>query len=124
MVTRASDAPTFTLPGTLITGLTSPVRGGRELSTWRMRMETGAASPPHVLSREEVFVQLHGSLRVTVDGLEVLLEAGDALAVAAGRELQVSNPFADAAEALVCVPAGIEARLLDGTALGTPDWAR
>jgi quercetin dioxygenase-like cupin family protein len=124
MVVRAAEAPTFTLPGTVITGLTSPARGGGELATWRLGMDPGAASPPHSLSGEEVFIQLSGVLEVTVDGASVLLRAGDAVAVAAGRELRVSNPSDERAEAIVCVPAGLRARLADGTELGTPEWAR
>jgi quercetin dioxygenase-like cupin family protein len=124
MLIRSTEAPTFSLPGTTITGLTSPARGGSELSTWRMSMDPGAASPPHRLSREEVFVQLGGALSISVDGEELILRAGDALAVRAGQDLVVANPFEQRAEAIVCVPAGMEAVLTDGTRLGTPEWAR
>jgi quercetin dioxygenase-like cupin family protein len=124
MVVRADQAPTFTLPGTTITGLTSPARGGSELSTWRLELDPGAASPPHTLTREEVFIQLSGSLQVTLDGEALVLQPGDAVSVAAGRALQVGNPFPGRATAIVCVPAGMEATLADGTQLGTPEWAR
>jgi quercetin dioxygenase-like cupin family protein len=87
-------------------------------------MDPGAASPPHRLSHEEVFVQLSGELRVTLDGAELVLRPGDALAVPAGGELLVANRSAGIASAIVCVPAAMEAALSDGTPLGTPEWAR
>ena len=124
MLVRAADAPVFLLPGTRIVGHTSPSRGARELSTWRLTLDPGASSPAHTLTREEVFIQLSGRMELVLDGEAMVLDPGDAVAVAAGRSLRVSNPFAEPADAIACVPAGMEARLADGTALGTPEWAR
>ncbi len=124
MIIRAADAPIFTVPGFSIRGLASPERGSRELSSWRLEAAPGASSPAHRLSNEEIFHVLRGTLQLTVDDVDMVLHAGDTAAVHAGMELRVSNPFDAAAEAVVCVPAGIQAHLSDGTSLGTPEWAR
>jgi len=124
MIIRATDAPIFTVPGFSIRGLASPARGSKELSSWRLEAAPGASSPAHTLSNEEIFHVLRGALRLTLDDVDTILHAGDAAAVHAGTRLRVSNPFDADAEAVVCVPAGIQAHLLDGTALGTPEWAR
>jgi len=123
-VTRAADAPTFAVPGFHFTGHTAPSRGATELSTWRLRIDPRAASDPHRLDHEEVFIVLEGAMTATVDGEEVALSPGDALAVPAGALLRVSNTSNTPAHAIACLPAGARATLADGHELGTPLWAR
>ncbi|HMA34627.1 MAG TPA: cupin domain-containing protein [Chloroflexia bacterium] len=123
-ITRAAEAPAFAVPGFQIQGLTAPSRGAQELCTWRLHAAPGAASDPHRLDHEEVFILLEGTLTVAVDGQEAILDAGDALAAPAGALLQVANRAGTPARAIVCLPAGAQAVLGDGQALGVPLWAR
>ena len=50
----------------VITGLASPSRGSRDSAVWRVRLLTDQASPPHSLSREEIFVVLEGAIHRTL----------------------------------------------------------
>jgi mannose-6-phosphate isomerase-like protein (cupin superfamily) len=123
-VTRAADAPTFTLPGFRFTGLTAPSRGASEICTWHLHIEPKTASgEPHWLDHEEVFILLEGSMSAVINDEQVTLAAGDALMVPAQARLQVSNPGEQPAHALVCVPAGMRA-FTEGQEIGTPPWAQ
>lgn len=123
-VTRASEAPTFDVPGFHFTGCTAPSRGATELATWRLRVEAGAISDLHHLDREEVFILLEGVMTATIDGEDITLSTGDALAVPPHSLLQVSNKSDAPAHAVVCLPVGAQATLADGRELGAPPWAR
>ncbi|HEU5200283.1 MAG TPA: cupin domain-containing protein [Ktedonobacterales bacterium] len=123
-IIRAADAPTYTIPGVLFTGLTAPSRGASELCTWRLEVEPGTAGDAHKLNHEEVFILLDGTLTVTVAGEAIHMAEGDALAVPAETLLKVANPGARSAHAIVCVPAGIRATFADGREFGTPPWAQ
>lgn len=123
-LTRAADAPTYTLPGVRFIGLTAPSRGASELCTWRLEVEPGSAGDAHTLNHEEVFILLDGTLTITVADEEINLAEGDALAVPAETLLQVGNPGDRPAHAIVCVPTGIRATFADGREFGTPPWAQ
>ena len=121
-VTRASDAPTFQLPGIEFTGLAAPSRGSSSLCTWRLTLEPGLTSPePHTLDRDEVFMVLRGAVRLA-PGAEVV-EAGDVAVVPAGSPIQVANVGEGEAEAIVAISAGFAASAADGSAIGSPPWA-
>lgn len=121
---RAAEAPSFTLPGFLFTGLTAPSRGSSEICTWFLDISANASSgEPHWLDHEEVFVLLSGTLRFVVDGEEATLTAGDAVAVPSQARLQLFNDADMPSRALVCVPAGMQAYNNEG-AIGTPPWAQ
>lgn len=123
-VTRAAEAPAFTLPGFRFISLTTPSRGASELCTWHLYVEPQAFSgAPHWLDHEEVFVLLEGTLQAIVDGERVSLAAGDALVVPAHTRLQLSNPGDSPAHALVCIAAGFQA-FADGQTIDTPPWAQ
>ena len=124
MLIRSDDAPRFEVPGFEIIGMASPSRGATEICTWRLRGSPEASSPRHRLDREEVFMVLDGRLEVVLSGFSIVLERGDAACVPAGTEFHVRNAGGEAVEAIVCVPAGLNATLADGTELGTPGWAR
>jgi mannose-6-phosphate isomerase-like protein (cupin superfamily) len=123
-VTHAADAPTFTLPGFHFTGLTAPSRGATEVCSWRLRVEPNASSgQPHWLDHEEVFVLLEGSLQAIINDEQITTDAGDALTVPAHSRLQIANPGATPAQAIVCIPAGFHAFSDEGE-IGTPPWAQ
>ena len=46
-VVRTTTAPTFTIGGFHLTGLTAPSRGASELCTWRLEIEPHAKSEAH-----------------------------------------------------------------------------
>jgi quercetin dioxygenase-like cupin family protein len=123
-ITRAAQAPHFNLDGFHFLGFTSPSRGATELCTWQLDIDPGAASDAHRLNHEEVFIPLQGTLSVVLDGEEIELTAGDALAVPAHCLLQVANRRNQAARALVCITAGFRATHVDGREIGTPPWAQ
>src|SRR5689334_4919579 len=118
-VTRAAQAPHFDFDGFHFLGFTSPSRGAMELCTWQLDVDPGAASEAHRLNHEEVFIPLHGTLWIVVDGEEIEVTTGDAFAVPARCLLQVENRGDQAARALVCISAGFRATSADGQEIGT-----
>jgi quercetin dioxygenase-like cupin family protein len=123
-ITRAAQAPNFDLDGFHFLGFTSPSRGATELCTWQLAIDPGAASDAHRLDHEEVFIPLQGTLSLILDGEEIELTAGDAVAVPAHCLLQVANRSHEAARALVCITAGFKAMHADGREIGMPPWAQ
>jgi mannose-6-phosphate isomerase-like protein (cupin superfamily) len=119
---QATQAPRFELPGLVFTGLASPSRGSADLCTWRLEVEPGFASTDaHTLDRDEVFMVVAGSIRLSPD--DVPIEAGDASVVPAGVPIQVSNAGDGPATVIVAIAAGFRATTEDGTEIGTPPWA-
>lgn len=95
-------------PNAVMTTLASPTLGAtRELALWRVRMAAGAVGPEHAFDSEQVWTVVAGAARVTVDGEEVTLAAGDTIVLPAGatRRVAVDAPF----EALVAGSAGARA---------------
>jgi quercetin dioxygenase-like cupin family protein len=121
-VITAHDAPTFELGGTHVTGLASPSRGATHTSVWRLTLAAGAASPPHALTHEEVFVALRGRLEVRyATGETESVEAGGALIVPAGVEFTLVNPGDEPFEAVATLPVGGSATVAGEEV--TPPWA-
>jgi quercetin dioxygenase-like cupin family protein len=121
-VTRASEAPTFQLPGIEFTGLASPSRGSAGVCTWRLTLEPGLESPePHTLDRDEIFMVTRGAVRLAADAEPVA--AGDVAVVPAGTPIQVANAGDGEAEVVVAIAAGFSATGADGSEIGTPPWA-
>lgn len=117
-----ADAPVFSRDGFTFRPLAVPSRGSTELAVWQLEGAPGAASAPHTLDREEVFVLRSGRVRATVGDAEHVLEPGDALIVPAGEALQLRNDDAGAAASLtVCTRAGIQATLGGETIV--PPWS-
>jgi mannose-6-phosphate isomerase-like protein (cupin superfamily) len=79
-------------------------------------------SAPHRLDQDEIFMVTAGELRVTPDG--ALVRAGDTVVIPAGASIQLENPTAHEAEAIVAIRSGFTAVMSDGTAVGTPPWAQ
>jgi mannose-6-phosphate isomerase-like protein (cupin superfamily) len=120
--TCAAEAPRFQLPGIEFTGLASPSRGSADVCTWRLTLEPGLTSPePHTLDRDEIFMVLRGTIRLSPDGEAV--SAGDVAVVPAGRPIQVANVGDGEAQVVVAIVAGFTAAAADGSPIGTPPWA-
>ena len=84
MIISSDSAPVFRQEGVTAVGYASPSRGATDLSLWRLSLAPGEASPPHSLSREEVFLALGGSAVATIDGAEHPFADGDCLVVPTG----------------------------------------
>jgi mannose-6-phosphate isomerase-like protein (cupin superfamily) len=122
-VIRADQAPRFEVPGVAFAGLAAPSRGSTEVCTWRITVAPRLVSDQsHTLDRAEVFMVTNGALQVTEGG--DLLGPGDAAVVPAGTPIFVANPGDEPAEAYVAIAAGFTGKMADGTAVGTPPWAR
>lgn len=121
-VIASSSAPTFEQSGTFVTGLASPSRGSHEIAAWRLRLDPGAASPEHTLTRDEVFVALSGRLVATLSGVRHHVAAGDALVVAAGEPVVLANEGDEPFEAVACMRCGGLARVGDESF--PPPWAQ
>jgi quercetin dioxygenase-like cupin family protein len=117
-----TTAPTFSLPGLVVTGLAAPSRGAVETSVWRLVLAPGTPGVEHSVDREEVFVAVAGRALATVDGAEEPLTAGDALVVPAGQAFSIANPSAEPFEAVVALPVGGRAAM-PGEAPFVPPWA-
>ncbi|NED19340.1 cupin [Streptomyces sp. SID9913] len=103
-------------------GLAAPSQGGAELSTWRVELGADAATPVHVIDREQVWMPLSGSFEVEVDGGSERAAAGQAVILPAGsvrRLTAVGGP----AQALVAMAAGGRAVLPDGQERIPLPWA-
>jgi quercetin dioxygenase-like cupin family protein len=85
-VITTSEAPTFDAGGATITGLASPRRGSADTAAWRVRFDPDHPSPPHALSREEIFIVLEGALTARFRDRDETATAGGALIVAPGEE--------------------------------------
>jgi quercetin dioxygenase-like cupin family protein len=110
----------FDAPGATILGLASPSRGSVETAAWRVRFEPDQPSPPHSLSREEIFVVIEGSLTAHYGDREETADAGGALIVPPGERFTLLAT-GHAAEAVCVMPAGGQA-IIDGGAF-VPPWA-
>lgn len=117
------DRPTWDHDGWLMTGLASPSRGSKELCTWHVRMAPGADGPPHRCDRELVVNVLEGTVRVTVDGVNNDIKAGEAFIIPANARRSVSNPGKVVATSLNAVAAGVKTERLDDIPSNTP-WLK
>ncbi len=119
---NAAEAPRFQLPGLEFTGLASPSRGSAHLCTWRLMLEDGLTSADaHTLDRDEIFMVLDGTIRLSPEGEPV--GAGDVAVVPAGSPIQVANVGDGPAEVIVAITSGFSATMADGAEVGTPPWA-
>jgi mannose-6-phosphate isomerase-like protein (cupin superfamily) len=121
-IIRDQDAPRFGEDGVRVTGLAAPSRGCASVSAWRVVLDPGAASPEHSLTSDEAFVALRGSARVTLDGADHELRAGDCLVVAPQRGFTIRNDGPEPFEAVCCMAAGGEA-VVAGQGSFVPPWA-
>jgi quercetin dioxygenase-like cupin family protein len=121
-VLRAAAAPTHDLGHARFTSLATPARGATDTSVWTVEILPGAPATPHSLTREEVFVVLEGTASVRIAGDDGQAQAGDAIVVPAGAELELANAGAGPLRLVCCLPVGGQGRYGDGTPF-TPPWA-
>jgi quercetin dioxygenase-like cupin family protein len=121
-IVHHQDAPVFELPGATFTGLTSPTRGSRENSVWRVVVHPGTPGTPHRVTREETFVALQGRAWLEVDGVTHELPSGSAFAIPAGSILSLTNPGPEPFHAVAVLPVGGQVTVGDAPAF-TPPWA-
>jgi mannose-6-phosphate isomerase-like protein (cupin superfamily) len=119
-VITASEAPTFAAGGATITGLAAPSRGSTDTAAWRVRFDADVPSPPHALSREEIFIVLAGAITARFGDREETATAGGALIVPPRQEFTLIARQAPA-DAICVMPVGAQA-IADGAAF-TPPWA-
>src|SRR3954471_19070099 len=119
---KSSAAPTFDVPSLSVLGLAAPSRGCRETCVWQLTLAPGAPGSAHSVDREEIFVALDGEARVSLDGQEATLTAGDAFIVPAGRSFCLANPGSVPFRALAVLPVGGRASLPGGEPF-CPPWA-
>ncbi len=122
MIISSEDAPIFRQDGVTAVGYASPSRGATDLSLWRLSLAPGETSPPHSLSREEVFLALAGSAVATIDGSAHPLAAGDCLVVPVDRPF-ILGAGAEGLDAVCAMAAGGKATLLPDGPTISPPWA-
>ncbi len=122
-ILRAPAEPTHEIGPARFTSLVTPSRGASETSLWQVELAPGAPATPHTLTREEVFVVLSGVATAVVDGEGGDVQAGDALLVPAGAQLELSNPGAEPVRLLCALPVGGRAQVPGGEPF-VPPWAQ
>jgi quercetin dioxygenase-like cupin family protein len=120
---RAKDAPVWDHDGWKMTGLAAPSRGSHQICTWHVVMQPGADGPLHRSDRDIVINVLEGTVRVTVNGVDTDIPAGDAFVIPANSDRKVGNPFAVVAASLNAVAAGVTTIRFDDIPSNTP-WLR
>lgn len=116
------DAAQFKLPGISFTSLATPSRGSAETSVWQVEIDPGTPGTPHQLTREEVFVALSGTARVTIGNATFAFAAGEALVVPPETVFALANEGDSPFKALAIFPVGGKARIGDAAPI-TPPWA-
>ncbi|MGO4203228.1 cupin domain-containing protein [Rhodococcus sp. TAF43] len=101
----------------------APSRGSRQLCAWRTDLAPGSDGAPHTVSHEEVFLVLHGSPTVTLDGRRTPLAAGDVVLVPEAATVQLDNHGDGTASLWVTTSVGLTATTADGGII-TPPWTR
>jgi mannose-6-phosphate isomerase-like protein (cupin superfamily) len=121
-VIAAPAGHTHELPGTRFTSLVTPSRGSADLCVWQVEVAPGTSSPAHELTREEVFVVLAGRAAVRLGEERLEAGVGDAIVVPPNTLFALANAADEPFRAVVCLPAGGQARIADGEPF-TPPWA-
>lgn len=104
--------------------LATPSRGAREVSVVRQRQAPGGFNPHHTHDREEVMVQLSGTVTVRgASGDAQALHPGDTLVIPVGVAHRIENTGDAEAEWLLIAPAGVRFFHESGQE-ARPEWAR
>jgi quercetin dioxygenase-like cupin family protein len=120
--TRAADQRVVTTPNASMTTLASPTQGpSADLAMWRVEMRAGRRGPLHTFDSEQLWATQSGTLVINVDGEQLRLGAGDAIALPANTKRQISAETDTTAivcghgRAIASVPG-------EETSRGTPPW--
>jgi mannose-6-phosphate isomerase-like protein (cupin superfamily) len=102
--------------------LATPSRGCTDTAVWHVEIAAGTPpTPSHRLTREEVFVVLDGTARVSFRDDSRLAHAGDAIVVPTDVDFVLSNDGDDDLRMLCCMPVG--GQVAAGDDVFTPPWA-
>ena len=123
MLIRNSSIPASGSPGMFAGSLATPRRGATEVSVIRQRQEPGATNPFHYHNREEVMVQLAGTVSVLVGDERVEVAPGDTLIIPSQTVHQIENTDQVEAEWLLIGPSGMQFFLPNGQEVVT-EWAK
>ncbi|GAB3647439.1 cupin domain-containing protein [Glycomyces tarimensis] len=105
-----------------MTGLAAPSRGSTELSTWKVRMESGADGVEHVIDREQVWMVTSGSFEVVAEGRTARVSTGEALVLPA-EAVRTVRAADGPAEALVAMAVGGRASRAGSSQTQAVPWA-
>jgi quercetin dioxygenase-like cupin family protein len=123
LLIRNPSIPASGTPGMFAGGLATPRLGATKVSVIRQRQEPGAINPLHSHNREEVMVQLAGTVLILVEDERVELTPGDTLIVPANTLHQIENTGQVAAEWLLIAPTGVQFFRASGEEV-VPEWAQ
>jgi quercetin dioxygenase-like cupin family protein len=116
------QAPQFTIPGLVITGMASPSRGATETAVWKATIEPNSLGMDHQVTREEIFVCLSGKATATLGGTVFTLLPGSTFIVPPHVVFNMSNPYDEPVEVIAVIPIGGQA-IVDSEPAFTPPWA-
>ena len=123
-VLPSPSTPTHELPGTRFTSLATPTRGCVDTAIWQVEIAPGtAATPPHRMTREEVFVVLEGTAKVLLSGVEERASTGDVIVVPTSVDFTLSNDGDGVLRMLCCLPVGGQVEVDGEGDAFTPPWA-
>lgn len=122
-VVRPHDAVVHEMHGTRFVSYAASALGSTELCAWRGEIPAGTETPAHTISREEVFLMLTGSLRLTLDGERHHLSPGDVAIAPAGSALAFDNLGDEPATVWVTTSRGLQGVFPDGSRV-SPPWGR
>lgn len=120
--TRAADQRVVTTRNASMTTLASPTQGpSDELAMWRVEMHAGQRGPIHTFDSEQLLAAQSGTIVIELDGRQLRLGAGDALALPAKVQRQISAETD--ATAIVCGHGRAIASVPgEDASRGTPPW--
>ncbi len=121
-VIRSTEGTEHRMHGAVFTAYANSAAGSAELCAWSTRLPAGQAGAGHRISREEIFLVLAGTPRVSLDGEESTLSPGDVVVAPAHALLCLDNPAAQDALIWATTSTGLSAQLADGTEV-RPPWA-
>jgi mannose-6-phosphate isomerase-like protein (cupin superfamily) len=119
---RHQDRPVLTNGDFTFRPTAVPSLGTTELAVWTIDVPAGAASEPHSVSREEVFLVTAGSLTAELPDGPRAAGPGDAVVVPPMVDFRLVNTGSGPAAATVITSAGIRGRL--GSVTIAPPWAQ
>jgi len=119
---RVADQRVVTTPNASMTTLASPTQGASDdLAMWRVEMNAGQRGPLHAFDSEQLWATQSGTVVIDLEGRQVRLVAGEAIALPANARRQISAETDVTAivcghgRAIVSVPGEDASR-------GTPPW--